>query len=327
MNLRTLSTSHQERLVSLLRSVSAMTLRVQQNLDRKTAWRKKDHSFVTVADLAGQILILRTLAEMVPGERVWAEEEATSLKNTRRLGRVRELVEDVLDKSVSEGELIELISYRGGEETERTWLLDPIDGTKGFVRTGHYASTLATLEQDRVSRAWLAVPGDKEKSPGVSGYLFTAEHEAGAKRIDLLNGDVKHLEAPADLPLDGGVVRIAATRANHIDLPPTVDPDKWHAEPYAIDSIAKYAALAVGVAHIYPRKPSRWTGPFYCWDHAAGALILKETGGVTTDLAGKPLDWSAGVRLTNNRGIFAAAHPSIHEQLQPLFADHVRDIL
>lgn len=327
MNLRTLSTSHQEQLVQLMRDVSAMTLRVQQDLGRKTAWRKKDHSFVTIADLAGQVLILHTLAEVVPGERIYAEEEATSLKNTRRLGLVRELVEDQLQRTVSIGEVVDLIGYRGDMDSDRTWLLDPIDGTKGFIRTGHYAVTLATLEQDQVTRGWLAVPGPKEKAPDVSGYLFASQRDGGAKKIDLATGTASALPAPADLPLHGGEVKIAVTKAHYIDLPPTVDPSQWKAEPYAIDSIAKYAALAVGAAHIYPRKPSRWTGPFYCWDHAAGVLLLRETGGVATDLAGKPLDWSAGVRLTNNRGIFAASHPDLHEQLQPLFADHVRDIL
>ncbi len=86
-----------------------------------------------------------------------------------------------------------------------------------------------------------------------------------------------------------------------------------------IDSQAKYAALAVGAAHVYPRRPSRSFGPGFCWDHAPGALLVEECGGLVTDLDGAPLDWTRGERLSANRGIFAAARRDLHDRLLPFF--------
>ena len=74
-----------------------------------------------------------------------------------------------------------------------------------------------------------------------------------------------------------------------------------------MDSQAKYAAVARGDAALYLRLPSP-KSPDYrekIWDQAAGYLILEEAGGRITDLDGKPLDFTQGCLLLNNRGILA----------------------
>lgn len=77
-----------------------------------------------------------------------------------------------------------------------------------------------------------------------------------------------------------------------------------------MDSQAKYALLASGEADIMLRllSPSK---PHYrekIWDQAAGSLILEEAGGKISDLDGKPLDFTAGRTLGNNRGVLASNH-------------------
>ena len=50
------------------------------------------------------------------------------------------------------------------------------------------------------------------------------------------------------------------------------------------------------------------------WDHAAGAIIMEEAGGVVTDATGKRLDFSKGRTLNNENGIVAAP-PKLHKKL------------
>lgn len=77
--------------------------------------------------------------------------------------------------------------------------------------------------------------------------------------------------------------------------------------PMELDSQVKYALLARGESDIYLRLP---VDPNYhekVWDHAAGALIVEEAGGIVTDAYGEALDFSKGKRLSENHGIVAAS--------------------
>jgi 3'(2'), 5'-bisphosphate nucleotidase len=80
------------------------------------------------------------------------------------------------------------------------------------------------------------------------------------------------------------------------------------ADPVRLDSQAKYAVLAAGKGELYLRllSPDRPDYREKIWDQAAGSLILEEAGGRITDLDGKPLDFTTGRSLTNNRGILAS---------------------
>ena len=315
----------------LLKSLSAaaeMSRVVRNRLDETTIWRKEDRSLVTAADLAAQALILKTLIEHLPGEQVLAEESVETLDPPGRTEVVLELVEQIDGHSISKAELREWIGYRGEEDSDRIWLLDPIDGTKGYVRGSGYALSLATLEEDRVTRSYLAVPESTLHVEGVTGFLFSAVRQEGAFKYDIVNGEVQSITPPPAPVAGRDALVIAATRAHeNVDLPPGAAAQGFEVGLLSMDSIAKYAALSTGAAHLYPRKPSRWIGPFYCWDHAAGVLLVEETDGKVTDLTGKSFDWSNKERLIHNKGIFAASQPDLYDRFQPLFIEHIRDIL
>jgi 3'(2'), 5'-bisphosphate nucleotidase len=59
------------------------------------------------------------------------------------------------------------------------------------------------------------------------------------------------------------------------------------------------------------------------WDHAAGALVAAESGARVCDVDGKPLDFSRGRELTENRGVFAG-HPAVVDRLVAAYAARVR---
>src|SRR5262249_19556780 len=94
----------------------------------------------------------------------------------------------------------------------------------------------------------------------------------------------------------GGTAAIAAARGSA-------------AEAIRLDSQAKYAVVGRGEAEIYLRMPIRTDYREAIWDHAAGALIVREAGGSVTDIDGKPLEFTHGRRLDVNRGLVVTNGP------------------
>ena len=90
-------------------------------------------------------------------------------------------------------------------------------------------------------------------------------------------------------------------------------------DPFRLDSQAKYAAIADGLASIYLRLPTSAHYREKIWDHAAGSIVVEEAGGRVTDVFGKRLDFSRGRKLEDNRGVVAtsgAIHDAVLEAVQ-----------
>ncbi|MBS1261106.1 MAG: Histidinol-phosphatase [Calditrichaeota bacterium] len=313
-----------ERITRAMLNAARATQLVQQAGVEQAAWKKQDRTPVTIADLASQAILLGEIAAIRPAERVHAEEEAESVIETERAEPVRDVVEQVLGAGVSLGELRERIRYRGAAGSGASWFVDPIDGTKGYVKGLFYAVAVGRVSDGAVTEACMAVPTGERRMEAITGRLFVAQRGRGVRRYVIADGREEefHLD-PAPSVTEGGRLAIIASRAHDtVELPPGVDETRWRAELLSMDSQAKYAALASGAAELYPRKPSRSFGAFLNWDHAAGVLLVEEAGGKVTDLLGEPLDWTRGDRLERNTGIFAARSPELHAAFQPLFAAH-----
>ncbi len=93
--------------------------------------------------------------------------------------------------------------------------------------------------------------------------------------------------------------------------------------PLRLDSQAKYGVVARGQAEIYLRLPTATDYREKIWDHAAGALIVQEAGGVVTDINGRPLEFHHGRELTANRGI-VATNSRFHRRVLEALRAHKR---
>ena len=91
-------------------------------------------------------------------------------------------------------------------------------------------------------------------------------------------------------------------------------------DPVRLDSQAKYAVVAQGQAEIYLRLPTRKDYQEKIWDHAAGSIVVEEAGGRVTDVLGKPLDFSQGRTLANNRGV-VASNAAVHDRFLQTLSD------
>jgi 3'(2'), 5'-bisphosphate nucleotidase len=290
--------------------------RVRRRLVGPDALTKDDRSPVTVADFAAQALICRRLAERFPGVPVVGEEDTRALREEGN----RPLLEKVtgfLD-GWDEQDVLKAIDRGGARPQGRFFTLDPIDGTKGFLRGDHYAVALALLEEEEPVMAVLGCP-ELPPAPGVpGGTLAFALRGKGAFQRPMDGGGPLPLRVSAVGP-EGPVRFLESVESGHADhgLQGRVKGEiTAHPETIRVDSQVKYAVLARGEADVYLRLPSP-KSPGYrekIWDHAAGVLIVEEAGGRVTDSRGVPLCFGRGRKLEDNAGV-VATNGGLHERV------------
>ena len=287
-----------------------------------TAVRKKDdQSPVTVADFGSQALICRALAGAFPDDPIVGEEDAAMLRGDP--GARRQVVRGVqaeLD-GASEDEVLAWID-RGNAEARpegRYWTLDPIDGTKGFVRGDQYALALALVVGGEVQMGVLGLPNfaPVKRAEQVTGLLLAAERGQGTAGYAAYEDDPAPTAVTASETSDPAAARfcesVESGHTSHGAAQEVAERLGITREPLRVDSQAKYAMVARGDAEIYLRLP-RGDYVENIWDHAAGMILVEEGGGTVTDLDGRPLDFTRGAKLTENRGI-VATNGRFHEQV------------
>lgn len=283
---------------------------------------KQDRSPVTVADLASQAVVSSLLESAFPDIPLTAEEETSLFEDEAG----RDLLQRVCGYAagelphLSEQQVIEAIGrggYAGGTEG-RFWTLDPIDGTKGFLRSEQYAVALALIEGGEVVFAVLGCPnlpfGADPESP--RGSLFAATRGGGAWTQLLTGGERSPIRVDAVSDPREAVVceSVEAGHSSHSDAAAISDRLGVSAPPIRMDSQCKYGLVARGDASIYLRLPTRADYQEKIWDHAAGMLVITEAGGRVTDVHGKDLDFSQGRTLRTNVGV-VATNGALHAEV------------
>jgi 3'(2'), 5'-bisphosphate nucleotidase len=281
------------------------------------ALTKDDRSPVTVADFASQALVGSLLDETFPQDPMVGEEDSEALR--RPEGRVAlEQVTLAVSGFVAGGSSDSVCAWidRGaGEPAGRFWTLDPIDGTKGFLRGDQYAVALALIVDGQVQIGALGcpnlsgIPGFTQESKGALAIAARGEGAWIGSMDGALQSFSRLQVSPISKPNQARILRSLEsghTNVSQIDL--FAQALGARAEPVRMDSQAKYVLLAAGGGDLYlrllsPRQPDYREK---IWDQAAGSLLVAEAGGFVTDLLGKELDFSAGRVLKNNRGILAS---------------------
>ncbi|ASC74115.1 Inositol-1-monophosphatase [Halomicronema hongdechloris C2206] len=279
------------------------------------AIEKNDKSPVTVADFGSQAVICRALAEAFPTDPVVGEEDASDLRQPAMatpLAQVTQQVQQVVPATSSE-QVLDWIDHGNGTVGQRYWTLDPIDGTKGFLRGDQYAIALALVEAGDIKVGVLACPA-LSFDGGTPGLLFTAVRGEGTTLMPLPQGPTQPLRVSQAADRLRFVESVEASHGNQAQQAAVAQAVGITADSVRMDSQAKYGAVAAGHAALYLRLPSP-KSPDYrekIWDHAAGVLVVEEAGGRVTDMFGRPLDFSQGDRLVNNQGV-VVSNGTIHE--------------
>lgn len=292
-------------------------------------WDKEDRTPVTVADLAVQAVVSGMLLERYPQDLLMAEEGAEELRQSGwsdLLDKVVHQVHGVRPDAPRTTTVLDWIE-RGQQPVDpdrRYWVLDPVDGTKGFLRKEQYAIALALIERGQILLGVLGCPNlphslrsaeaaasGRTAEPGCSaGQVYVALRGCGAECVSLgLNAkDAVPVRVSTDEDPKNAFwcERVEASLGNKDKTAQIVERVGIVQPPFRLDSQAKYAVVARGEAALYLRHTLDPSYREKVWDHAAGVLVVEEAGGKTTDLYGRPLDFSRGRQLSGNRGIISS---------------------
>jgi 3'(2'), 5'-bisphosphate nucleotidase len=319
---------------------------------------------VTVADYSAQAVISYILQTAFPDTKLSliGEEDSGDLRNQPvTLAAVVETVNEALNSPsaqigplVSVGgvtltpeqvcEAIDAGASMGGREG-RHWILDPVDGTYGFVQGDQYAVALAMLDDGELVVGALGCPNLPTRTEFLAyahryhrllkrlfpppddtlwdkGCMFLAQRGCGCTVEPV--GD-SHVVAQNIAPVPVKMSKRGPEEATFCEPvrkgvsnqgrnATIADLMGVKAKPLRLYSQVKYGALARGDADIFMKFPKS-TYKEKVWDHAAGVIVVEEAGGVCTDAAGRPLDFAEGRLLDScDRGIVAASD-TLHTDL------------
>jgi 3'(2'), 5'-bisphosphate nucleotidase len=311
-----------------VRSAARVCRSVQEKITPDVL-EKDDRSPVTVADFASQAVIGRALGAAFPHDPIIGEEESATLRREENgpfLDRILTELQGIGIETCGKEACAWIDRASQKKYVPRFWTLDPIDGTKGFLRKEQYAISLALIIEGQIQVALLGCPNLPCNPEGTrTGTLLYAvrgqgswtlplEGDAAPRAIHASNESVPHKarfceSVESAHTAQGLSAKVAASLGIERD-------------PLRLDSQAKYAVVARGEAEIYLRLPAKYGYKEKIWDHAGGVLLVEEAGGRVCDVMGKPLEFNHGYELLANRGIVAAngpLHPRVIAALHEIY--------
>lgn len=298
---------------------SELAREMQGKLDALDVVNKEDLSPVTITDFSVQALINLHLAQSFPHDEIMGEEDSLFLRNPLHQVINKKVTAQIKNffPSIQEHEILEAID-RGGSEggpNKRFWVLDPIDGTRGFIHHEQYAIALALIEDGEVVLGVLGCPRYPLKDHHKGG-IFVAIKGHGCTMTPYGTNETFTMQVNMDPKRETMIYcepHSSSRTHSHSKALEVANLLKADPKPFRLDSQCKYAYVAAGDAEIYLRIPFQESNNEKIWDHAAGMLIVEEAGGKVTDLKGKRLNFALGKTLAANSGI-VASNSSLHEE-------------
>lgn len=238
-----------EPLIDLCHRASAAIVELYRSEVSPTVTFKADTSPVTAADHRSHRILVEGLQQLTPGWPILSEEQS-------------------------------MPSFKQRRQWQRYWLIDPLDGTREFLRrTGDFTINVALIEQGVAVMGLIAVPLTHAVYLGVPGQ--------GARCFQA-DGDVQSLSVR---PVQPDVVRVLSG-GRHRNQALNRCGDQLQrifgaVEHLKAGSALKFCQLAEGLGDIYPRF-----SPCCEWDTAAGQALLEAAGGRLVDLHFNPLRYN-----------------------------------
>lgn len=346
-----------------VRIASTICDKVQAQLMRmdEKSITKGDKSLVTLADYAAQAVIAWRIGQDEPDMKFLGEEDADALVNGGEdgkevLGKITVLVNEAIRafypdaKELSDDDVVALIDKGKGEggPVGRHWILDPVDGTLGFVRGDQYAIALALMDEGELVLGAMGCPnmpksgdvlefndaysygfsprtvskmlagGSSAKTDWYKGCVFTAVRGNGCwmwptspgVKVNPMKVHVSSVFDPQKARFCEPVMKANSSQGFTASV---ADNLGIESKPLRIYSQVKYGSVARADADVFMKFPKAEYRE-KVWDHAGGVILVEEAGGVVSDAGGAPLDFSKGRYLELDRGIVAASS-ALHEKL------------
>ena len=188
------------------------------------------------------------------------------------------------------------MAYEKRREFERFWLVDPLDGTKEFVKeNGEFTVNVGLIEEETPIAGVVYVP--------VTGALYKT---AGEKATAVLNDDAETISVST--VSDSSQATAVCSRSHKDPKIEAVFEQLNIADTQSRGSSLKICQVAEGKAEIYARY-----GPTWEWDTAAADAVLRAAGGRVTEPDGTPLSYNKK-SLKNSNGL-VVSNGILHEQV------------
>jgi len=216
---------------------------------------KEDKSPLTDADLASHNLIIKKLSELTPDIPILSEESAK-------------------------------LPFEERASWETYWLVDPLDGTREFIkRNGEFTVNIALIHQHKSIIGVINVPVlDVDYFAWENGGCYKSEQKNTATPIS-----VKKLNDHKGTPLT-----VAGSRSHGSEMMQQYMAKLGTVETLSMGSSLKFCLVAEGRADLYPRL-----GLTSEWDTAAAHCIVEQAGGYITKIDMTPLEYNTKDSLLN----------------------------
>jgi 3'(2'), 5'-bisphosphate nucleotidase len=217
-----------------------------------TVQQKADNSPLTEADAAAQTVIAGELAQLKPALPILSEEAVGD--------------------------------FAGPDASGRYWLVDPLDGTKEFIRrNGEFTVNIALIEAGRPVLGVVYAP--------VPDVMYLAAAGVGAFKVK--GGGMREPIRVAE-HREGSPWRVVGSRSHAGDSLLALLQKLGPHELVSMGSSLKFCLVAEGSADIYPRL-----GPTSLWDTAAAQCVVEQAGGAVIRMSGEPLAYADTSAILN----------------------------
>jgi len=231
---------------------------------------KADESPLTLADLASHRTIVAGLKQLTPDLPVLSEEAAD-------------------------------IPYAGRKRWTCYWLVDPLDGTKEFIkRNGEFTVNIALIENGIPVMGVVYAP-----------VLETCYHAARGTGAFVQRGNSAARKIRVTPHVPGKTIKVVASRSHSDARTAALLEQIGDHETISMGSSLKFCLVAEGEAHFYPRL-----GPTMEWDTAAAHAVVNEAGGIVCDAAGQALRYNKEDLHNPEFFVLPAADEALHVLLK-----------
>jgi len=215
---------------------------------------KRDQSPVTIADFGSQAMVCKHIGDAFPGDRIIAEEDSAALRAPENVPFLNAVCDHVRRQGIdaSSANVCEWIDRGGATQfSPRFWTLDPIDGTKGFLRKGQYAVSLALVIDGQIELGVLGCPNLPVTSDEgrCDWNAVLCRQRAGAFVCPLdANEPARqiHVTSTTDPALARFCESVESGHSAHNESALVAGRLGITADPVRMDSQAKYATVARG---------------------------------------------------------------------------------
>lgn len=250
--------------------------------------KKDDGTTCTQADCACQFLIASEILKQFPNDSVFGEESIESMSPT-----MASIVNGLLPDDFDRGPILQKTVKHLGNEEERVWVIDPIDGTSGFMNRGHYVHAICLMCGTTPTFSAMLWPLHTAELTGVpikGPAFFMAAKGIGAFAVSLRKRVIKLKRC------NNPVQAFTYPRSQVKQFAPMIEAMGSSDDSICITSMAKGIILGCGGATVYVRIAQE--DPEHVWDIAPFELFLEELAIHRSYSTGESFGYTTEGRLT-----------------------------